>query len=39
LPARRLLRFHDGKHLSINLMHDRLLPEQPGLIPAPATTG
>jgi hypothetical protein len=36
---RRLLRFHDGKHVLINLMHDRLLLEQPGLIPAPATTG
>ena len=37
---RRVLRFRDGKHASINLMHHRqLLPEQLGLIPAPATTG
>jgi hypothetical protein len=33
-------RFRDGKHASINLMlHRLLLPEQLGLIPAPATTG
>jgi hypothetical protein len=31
---RRVLRFRDGKHASINLMHHRLLlPEQLGLIP------
>jgi hypothetical protein len=32
-------RFRDGKHASISLMLHRLLPEQLGLIPAPATTG
>jgi hypothetical protein len=40
LPAQTGGRFRDGKHASINLMHHRLLlPEQLGLIPAPATTG
>jgi steroid delta-isomerase-like uncharacterized protein len=35
-----LLRFRDGKHVSFNLMFDRLLMlEQLGLIPAPAPAG
>ena len=35
-----VLRFRDGKHISFNLMFDRLLMlEQLGLIPAPAPTG
>jgi hypothetical protein len=33
----QVLRFHDGKHVSFNLMFDRLeMLEQLGLIPAPA---
>jgi len=36
----QVLRFHDGKHVSFNLMFDRLLMlEQLGLIPAPAPAG
>jgi predicted ester cyclase len=36
----QVLRFHNGKHASFNLMYDRLLLlEQLGLIPAPAATG
>jgi len=35
-----VLRFRDGKHISFNLIFDRLLMlEQLGLIPAPAPTG
>jgi hypothetical protein len=35
-----VLRFRDGKNVSINLMHHRvLLPVPLGLIPAPAATG
>jgi len=34
-----VLRFRNGKHVSFNLMYDRLaLLEQLGLIPAPAST-
>jgi ketosteroid isomerase-like protein len=33
----QVLRFRDGKHLSFNLMFDRLMMlEQLGLVPAPA---
>jgi predicted ester cyclase len=33
----QVLRFQDGKHISFNLMYDRLsMLEQLGLIPAPA---
>ncbi|HEY1321089.1 MAG TPA: nuclear transport factor 2 family protein [Streptosporangiaceae bacterium] len=36
----QVLRFRDGKHVSFNLMFDRLLMlEQLGLIPAPAPAG
>jgi steroid delta-isomerase-like uncharacterized protein len=36
----QVLRFRDGKHVSFNLMYDRLLLlEQLGLIPAPAARG
>jgi steroid delta-isomerase-like uncharacterized protein len=36
----QVLRFRDGKHVSFNLMFDRLLMlEQLGLVPAPAGTG
>jgi ketosteroid isomerase-like protein len=36
----QVLRFRDGRHISFNLMFDRLLMlEQLGLIPAPATAG
>ncbi len=36
----QVLRFRDGRHVSFNLMYDRLqLLEQLGLIPAPAATG
>jgi predicted ester cyclase len=36
----QVLRFRNGKHISFNLMYDRLLLlEQLGLIPAPAATG
>ena len=36
----QVLRFRDGKHLSFNLMFDRLaMLEQLGLIPAPAAAG
>ncbi len=36
----QVLRFLDGKHVSFNLMYDRLLMlEQLGLLPAPASTG
>jgi ketosteroid isomerase-like protein len=36
----QVLRFHDGKHISFNLMFDRLLMlEQLGLVPAPALAG
>jgi ketosteroid isomerase-like protein len=36
----QVLRFRDGKHVSFNLMYDRLLLlEQLGFIPAPAATG
>jgi predicted ester cyclase len=36
----QVLRFRDGKHVSFNLMYDRLLMlEQLGLIPAPAPAG
>jgi ketosteroid isomerase-like protein len=36
----QVLRFRDSKHVSFNLMYDRLLLlEQLGLIPAPAATG
>ena len=36
----QVLRFRNGKHVSFNLMYDRLLLlEQLGLIPAPAATG
>jgi ketosteroid isomerase-like protein len=35
-----VLRFRDGKHVSFNLIFDRLaMLEQLGLIPAPASTG
>jgi hypothetical protein len=35
-----VLRFRDGKHVSFNLMFDRLLMlEQLGLIPEPASAG
>jgi ketosteroid isomerase-like protein len=35
-----VLRFRDGKHISFNLLYDRLqLLEQLGLIPAPAPAG
>jgi ketosteroid isomerase-like protein len=35
----QVLRFRDGKHVSFNLMFDRLLMlEQLGLVPAPAGT-
>ena len=35
----QVLRFRDGKHVSFNLMYDRLLLlEQLGLVPAPATS-
>jgi len=40
LPYVHVLRFRDGKHVSFNLMFDRLLMlEQLGLIPAPASAG
>jgi ketosteroid isomerase-like protein len=36
----QVLRFRDGKHISFNLMFDRLLMlEQLGLVPAPAPAG
>jgi len=36
----QVLRFHGGKHVSLNLMYDQLLLlEQLGLIPAPAPAG
>jgi ketosteroid isomerase-like protein len=36
----QVLRFRDGKHLSFNLMFDRLaMLEQLGLVPAPAAAG
>ena len=36
IPYIQVLRFHEGKHVSFNLMFDRLLMlEQLGLIPAP----
>lgn len=36
----QVLRFRDGKHISFNLMYDRLaLLEQLAIIPAPASTG
>lgn len=36
----QVLRFRDGRHISFNLVFDRLLMlEQLGLIPAPATAG
>jgi len=36
----QVLRFRDGKHISFNLMFDRLtMLEQLGLVPAPAATG
>jgi ketosteroid isomerase-like protein len=36
----QVLRFRDGKHISFNLMFDRLLMlEQLGLVPAPAAAG
>jgi hypothetical protein len=35
-----VLRFRDGKHISFNLMFDRLLMlEQLGLIPSPTSEG
>jgi hypothetical protein len=37
LPYIQALRFREGKHVSFNLMFDRLqMVEQLGLIPAPA---
>jgi len=36
----QVLRFRDGKHISLNLMYDRLgMLEQLGIIPAPAPAG
>ena len=36
----QVLRFHDGKHVSFNLMFDRLMMlEQLGLVPTPALAG
>jgi hypothetical protein len=36
----QVLRFRDGKHISFNLMFDRLMMlEQLGLVPTPALAG